>query len=90
VYFYYDFKWHHVNYVYIEMFLTKILILFLLLFLFQSLREVAVLMSLLVFISEPHSPIRKRSKHRGKGRGWVKVEGSPLGPTVKASCLAPH
>ena len=72
------------------MFLTKILILFLLLPLFQSLREVAVLMSLLVFISEPHSPIRKRSKHRGKGRGWLKVEGSPLGPTVKASCLAPH
>ena len=72
------------------MFLTKILILFLLLLLFQSLREVAVLMSLLVFISEPHSPIRKRSKHRGKGRGWLKVEGSPLGPTVKASCLAPH
>ena len=71
------------------MFLTKILILFLLLLLFQSLREVAVLMSLLVFISEPHSPIRKRSKHRGKGRGWLKVEGSPLGPTVKASCLAP-
>jgi amino acid transporter len=69
---------------------TKILILFLLLFLFQSLGEVAVLMSLLVFISEPHSPIRKRSKHRGKGRRWVKVEGSPLGPTVKASCLAPH
>ena len=67
--------------------LTKILILFLLLLLFQSLREVAVLMSLLVFISEP---IRKRSKHRGKGRGWLKVEGSPLGPTVKASCLAPH
>jgi hypothetical protein len=55
------------------MFLTKILILFLLLLLFQSLREVAVLMSLLVFISEPHSPIRKRSKHRGKGMGWVKV-----------------
>ena len=72
------------------MFLTKILILFLLLLLFQSLREVAVLMSLLVFISEPHSPIRKRAKHRGKGRGWLKVEGSPLGPTVKASCLAPH
>ena len=72
------------------MFLKKILILFLLLLLFQSLREVAVLMSLLVFISEPHSPIRKRSKHRGKGRGWLKVEGSPLGPTVKASCLAPH
>ena len=72
------------------MFLMKILILFLLLLLFQSLREVAVLMSLLVFISEPHSPIRKRSKHRGKGRGWLKVEGSPLGPTVKASCLAPH
>ena len=72
------------------MFLTKILILFLLLLLFQSLREVAVLMSLLVFISEPHSPIRKRSKDRGKGRGWLKVEGSPLGPTVKASCLAPH
>ena len=72
------------------MFLSKILILFLLLLLFQSLREVAVLMSLLVFISEPHSPIRKRSKHRGKGRGWLKVEGSPLGPTVKASCLAPH
>ena len=72
------------------MFLTKILILFLLLLLFQSLREVAVLMSLLVFTSEPHSPIRKRSKHRGKGRGWLKVEGSPLGPTVKASCLAPH
>ena len=72
------------------MFLTKILILFLLLLLFQSLREVAVLMSLLVFISEPHSPIRKRSKHRGKGRGWLKVEGSPLGPTVKASGLAPH
>ena len=72
------------------MFLTKILILFLLLLLFQSLREVAVLMSLLVFISEPHSPIRKRSKHRGKGRGWLKVEESPLGPTVKASCLAPH
>ena len=72
------------------MFLTKILVLFLLLLLFQSLREVAVLMSLLVFISEPHSPIRKRSKHRGKGRGWLKVEGSPLGPTVKASCLAPH
>ena len=44
----------------------------------------------LVFISEPHSPIRQRSKHRGKGRGWLKVEGSPLGPTVKASCLAPH
>ena len=72
------------------MFLTNILILFLLLLLFQSLREVAVLMSLLVFISEPHSPIRKRYKHRGKGRGWLKVEGSPLGPTVKASCLAPH
>ena len=72
------------------MFLTKILILFLLLLLFQSLREVAVQMSLLVFISEPHSPIRKRSKHRGKGRGWLKVEGSPLGPTVKASYLAPH
>jgi hypothetical protein len=56
---------------------TKILILFLLLFLFQSLREVAVLMSLLVVISEPHSPIRKRSKHRGKGRGMGKGRGKP-------------
>jgi hypothetical protein len=53
------------------------LILFLLLFLFQSLREVAVLMSLLVFIFEPHSPIRKRSKHRGKGRGMGKGRGKP-------------
>jgi hypothetical protein len=64
----------------IEMFLfvvMKILILFLLLFLFQSLREVAVLMSLLVFISEPHSPIRKGSKHRGKGRGMGKGRGKP-------------
>jgi hypothetical protein len=64
----------------IEMFLfvvTKILILFLLLFLFQSLREVAVQMSLLVFISEPHSTIRKRSKHRGKGRGMGKGRGKP-------------
>jgi hypothetical protein len=25
-----------------------------------------------------------------EGRGWLKVKGSPLGPTVKASCLAPH
>jgi hypothetical protein len=47
------------------------------LFLFQSLREVAVLMSLLVFISEPHSPIRKRSKHRRKGRGIGKGRGKP-------------
>jgi hypothetical protein len=64
----------------IEMFIfvvTKILILFLLLFLCQSLREVAVLMSLFVFISEPHSPIRKRSKHRGKGRGMGKGRGKP-------------
>jgi hypothetical protein len=51
------------------------LILFLLLFLLQSLREIAVLMSLLVFISEPHSPIRKRSKHKGKGKG--KGRGKP-------------
>jgi hypothetical protein len=57
------------------MFLMKILILFLLLLLFQSLREIAVLMSLLVFISEPHSPIRKRSKHKGKGKG--KGRGKP-------------
>jgi hypothetical protein len=76
----------------IKMFLfvvTKILILSLLLFvlfLLQSLREVAVLMSYL----NHTPPLGKGLKVEGRVGGWVEVEGSPLGPKVKAPCLAPH
>ena len=84
MYFYYDFKWHHVNYVYKNVFICSD----------KDIDPVPAAVPVSEpqgssssdeFISEPHLPITKRSKHRGKGRGWV--EGSPLGPTVKAPCL---
>ena len=45
-------------------------------------------MRFLVFISEPHSPIRKRSKHRGKGRGMGKGRGKPT--MISQSFLSPE
>ena len=89
MYFYYDFKWHHVNYVYKNVFISSD----------KDIDPVPAAVPVSEprgssssdeLISEPHFPIRKRSKHRGKGRGWVEVEGSPLGPMVKAPCLASH
>jgi hypothetical protein len=79
VYFYYDFKWHHVNDVYKNVFISSD----------EDIDPVPAPAAVPVsepqgssssdqFISEPHFPIMKRSNHRRKGRGWVEVEGSPL------------
>jgi hypothetical protein len=67
VYFYYDFKWHHVNYVHKNVFICSYEDI-------DPVPEPQGSSSSDEFISEPHFPIRKRSKHRGKGRGWVEVE----------------
>ena len=70
MYFYYDFKYHHVNYVHKNVFVCSD----------EDIDPVPAAIrpvpasepqgsSSSDELSEPHSPIRKRSKGRGKGRG---------------------
>ena len=79
MYFYYDLKWHHVNYVYKNVFICSdedidsgpaaVPV--------SEPQGSRLSSSSDEFISEPHSPISKRSKHRGKGRSMGRGRGKP-------------
>ena len=82
MYFSYDSKYRHVNYVHIEMFLfvvTKILIMFLLLFVPASEPQGSSSSDECLYLNHT-PPLGKGLSVEGRVGGWVEVEGSPLGP----------